>query len=129
MIINTVWTIFSRSPSSGCFYTKLQRETRYLYYLNMHWRKCVKIVRIWSYSGPHFPEFALNMQRYSLSLRIQSECGKMRTIITPNTDPFYAVVSTYFFHFFINLYHVSITPFRLLNSCRIGFLFPFKANN
>ena len=29
--------------------------------------------------------------RYSVSLRIQSECGKMRTRITPNTDTFYAV--------------------------------------
>ena len=30
---------------------------------------------------------------YSVSLRIQSECGKMRTRITPNTDTFYEVVS------------------------------------
>ena len=29
--------------------------------------------------------------RYSVSLRIQSECGKMRTRITSNTDTFYAV--------------------------------------
>ena len=27
---------------------------------------CVKSVRIWSYSGPHFPEFGLNTERYSL---------------------------------------------------------------
>ena len=26
-----------------------------------------------------------------VSLRIQSECGKLRTRITPNTDTFYAV--------------------------------------
>ena len=33
------------------------------------------------------------MQRltYGVSLRIQSECGKMRTRITPNTDSFYAI--------------------------------------
>ena len=31
------------------------------------------------------------MERYSLSLRIQSKCGKMRTRITPNTDTFHAV--------------------------------------
>ena len=30
---------------------------------------------------------------YSVSLRIQSECGKMRTRITPNTDTFYAVTT------------------------------------
>ena len=52
---------------------------------------CVKSVRIRSYSGPHFPAFGLNTERYGVSLRIQSECGKMRTRITPNTDTFYAV--------------------------------------
>ena len=53
----------------------------------------VKGVRIQSYSGPHFPLFGLNKERYGVSLRIQSECGKMRTRITPNTDTFYAVNS------------------------------------
>ena len=53
---------------------------------------CVKSVRIRSYSVPHFPAFGLNTERYSLSLRIQSECGKMRTRITPNTDTFCAVL-------------------------------------
>ena len=48
----------------------------------------VKSVRIRSYSGPHFPEFGLNTERYGLSLRIQSECGKMRAKITPNTHTF-----------------------------------------
>ena len=52
---------------------------------------CVKCVRIWGYSGPHFPIFELNTERYSVSLRIQSECRKMRTRITPNTDTFYGV--------------------------------------
>ena len=53
---------------------------------------CVKSVHIRSYSGPHFPEFGLNRKRYSVSLRIQSECGKMRTRITPSTHTFYAVM-------------------------------------
>ena len=44
----------------------------------------MKRVRIRSYFGPHFPAFRLNSN--SMSLRIQSECGKMRTRITPNTD-------------------------------------------
>ena len=52
---------------------------------------CVKGVCIRTYSGPHFPAFGLNKERYSVSLRIQSECGKMQTRITPNTDTFYAV--------------------------------------
>ena len=32
-------------------------------------------------------------ERYSVSLRIQSESGKMQTRITPNTDTFHAVVT------------------------------------
>ena len=54
---------------------------------------CVKSVRIRSYSGPHFPAFGLNTERYKVSLRIQSECGKIRTRITPNTDTVYPVFS------------------------------------
>ena len=45
-----------------------------------HW---VKKVRIRSFSSPYFPAFGLNMKRYSVSLRIQSECGKIRTRKTP----------------------------------------------
>ena len=48
----------------------------------------VKGVRVRSYSGPHFPAFRLNTERYSVSLRIQFECGKMQTKITPNTGTF-----------------------------------------
>ena len=55
---------------------------------------CVKHVRIRSYSGPHFPAFGLNTDRYGVSLRVQSECGKMRTRITPNTDIFHSVART-----------------------------------
>ena len=52
----------------------------------------VKIVRIRSYSGPYFPAFGLNTERCGVSLRIQSECGKMGTRRSPNTDTFYAVI-------------------------------------
>ena len=48
-----------------------------------HW---VKSVPFRSYSGPYFPAFGLNTKRYSVSLRIRSECGKIRTRITPNTE-------------------------------------------
>ena len=51
----------------------------------------MKNVRIRSYSGPHSLAFGLNTERYTLSLHIQPECGKMRTRITPNTNTFYAV--------------------------------------
>ena len=49
---------------------------------------------IWFPFFPHFPAFRLNMERYSISSHIQSECGKireMRTRITPNTYSFYAM--------------------------------------
>ena len=59
---------------------------------------CVKSVRIWSFSGPYLPAFGLNTE-FGLSLdkvshRIQSECGKIRTKKTPNTDTFHAVLMT-----------------------------------
>ena len=53
---------------------------------------CVKGVRIRRFSSPYFPAFGLNTDRYGVSLRIQSECGKIRTIKTLNTDTFHAVV-------------------------------------
>ena len=52
----------------------------------------VKSVCIRSYSSPYFPAFGQNTERYRVSLHIQSECGKIRTKITPNTDTFHAVV-------------------------------------
>ena len=52
---------------------------------------CIKSVRIRSYSGPHFCAFRLNTDRYGVSVRIHSECGKMWTRITPYTDTFLAV--------------------------------------
>ena len=51
--------------------------------------QCVISVCIRCYSGPHIPSFGLNTERYSVSLPIQSQCGKMRIGITPDTDTFY----------------------------------------
>ena len=53
---------------------------------------CIRSVCIRSFSGPYFLAFELNTQRYSLCLRIQSECGKKRTIKSPNMDTFHAVL-------------------------------------
>ena len=53
----------------------------------------VKIVSIQSYSGPHFPVFGLNTKIYRVSVRIQSGCRKIRTIITPNRNTFHAVLT------------------------------------
>ena len=51
-----------------------------------------KSVRIRSYSGPYFPAFGLNTERYGLSFRIQSERGKIRTINTPITHIYNTVL-------------------------------------
>ena len=53
---------------------------------------CVRGVRIRTYFGPYFPEFELHTERYGVSLRIHSECGKIRTRITPNMGTFHAVL-------------------------------------
>ena len=55
------------------------------------YKHCMKSVSIWINTALHFPAFRLNMKRYSASLRIQSEWGKMQTRKTLNTDTFYTV--------------------------------------
>ena len=58
---------------------------------------CVQSSRIWSYSALHFPRIRTQYgERYEVSLPIQSECGKMRTRITPNVDTFHAVYDSDF---------------------------------
>ena len=52
---------------------------------------CVKSVRIGSYPGLLFPHSDW-IQKDSVSLRIQSKCGKIRTGINRNTDTFYTVI-------------------------------------
>ena len=64
----------------------------------------LKNVRIQSFSDLHFPPFGLNSERYGVyseifiyskilvSLRILSECGKIRIRKTTNTDTFHAVL-------------------------------------
>ena len=47
--------------------------------------QCVKSVRI-RFSVLYFPIFGLNMERYGAPHRIQSECWKIKTKKTPNTD-------------------------------------------
>ena len=51
----------------------------------------VKNFLIRSFSSPYFPAFELISERYSVPLCIQSECRKIRTRKTPNTDAFYTV--------------------------------------
>ena len=57
--------------------------------LYCHW---VKSSRMWSDSSPHFPAFGLNTERYFVTLHIESECEKIQTRVTQNTE-FFGVVS------------------------------------
>ena len=56
---------------------------------NLRQHHCVKSIRIRSFSGPYFQTFELNTERYGVSLRIQSKCGKIQTRKTRNTDTFH----------------------------------------
>ena len=77
-----------------CIYIYKKYQSEYIFFF---WREsiksnfyCVKSVRIRSFSIPYFPAFALNTERYFVSLRIQSECGKMRTLKILNPESFHA---------------------------------------
>ena len=59
-------------------YDKMSKNISYLlkiygFFYKIH---CVESVRIRSYSGPYFPALRPNTERYSVSLRIQSNAGK-----------------------------------------------------
>ena len=61
--------------------------------LNLLQQHCAKIVLIQSFSGPYFPAFGQNTERYSVSHCSQSEYGKIQTQKTPNMDTFRVVIS------------------------------------
>ena len=85
---------------------------------------CIKSVRIRSYPDPHFPAFEMNTERYGVSLRIQSECGKMQTRITPNVNTFHEVCRSYSDDYFVN-YSLNIITFcvNIVEDivCQVGF--------
>ena len=64
-----------------------KRKNSIIYYHKKAFRcnKCNKKVTAWKVSkygvisGPYFPAFGLNTERYKVSLCIQSKCGKIRT--------------------------------------------------
>ena len=55
------------------------------------------------YSELFWSAFSRLRTEYGVSLRIQSECGKMRTRITPNTDTFHAVTGNGMNEFIMSL--------------------------
>ena len=73
---------------------KKKLEDMHLFIVSKLVEHYVKSVRIQCYSGPHFSRIFPHsdwIRKDGVSLRIQSECGKMRTRITPNTDTLHAV--------------------------------------
>ena len=54
-------------------------------------KHCLKSVQTRSFSGPYFTVFGLNLEKYSVSLRIQSDAAKYRPEKTPFLDTFHAV--------------------------------------
>ena len=83
------FTFSTRSFLVSHFQSTMNRcKARSINHIDYH---CVKTIRVWSFSGPHFPIFGLNTERYPVSLGIQSECGKMQTRKTSNTDTLHAV--------------------------------------
>ena len=85
-LLHTLFSLFLKS--SKAFSVSLSRAC----YSSNHELHCVKSVRIQNFSGPCFPVFGLNREIYSVNIRIQSGCGKIRTRKTPNMDTFYRVL-------------------------------------
>ena len=50
-----------------------------------------KVSKYGVFSSPYFPAFGLDAERYGVSLRIKSECGKIRSRKIPYLDAFHAV--------------------------------------
>ena len=67
--------------------------------------KFVKIhcVKQCLYSELLWSRFSCIWTWYSVSLRIQSECGKIQTRVTPNTDAFYAITIIAIFSFLLSI--------------------------
>ena len=59
-----------------------------------------------------FPPYGLNTERYRVSLRLQSECGKIRTRITPNRDTFQTIM----FHY-LEMYLLFSMPYLTRYDC------------
>ena len=76
-------------------------------YILIPFNRYVNSVSNRSFSSPYFPAFVLNTKRYSVSLRVHSECGKTRTRKTPNTNTFHAVNVFDFIHDWKNIQTIN----------------------
>ena len=76
-------------------------------------------IAIRSFYDPHLSACGLNTKRYSVSVRIQSESGKIRTRKTPKSDTFHAVILFKFRqkHFFRKI--INIKAYTIFRSSQI----------
>ena len=75
--------------AENCGFSKWEHSMHSFLLVNIN--HCVKSVRTRRFSGPYFPAFGLNTERYGAYLCIQSKCEKIWTRETPNTDTFHAM--------------------------------------
>ena len=78
---------------------------------------CVKSVRIQNFSGLYFPAFGLNTERYSVSLRIQSECWKIWTRKTLWIWTLFTQCKTTFFKYSFGDWWLSLYSKPTVESC------------
>ena len=79
-----------------------------------------KVSKYGVFSGPYFPIFRLNTERCGLSLRIQSECGKIRTrknsvfghFSRSDSNPTYIIYSNLFQNFKWILFTITFDSFK-----------------
>ena len=69
----TLWKVFYYQENQ-----KIHWEIQHLLEAH-HFSTAWKVSKHGVFSGPYFPAFGLNTERYTVSLRIQSKCGKIRT--------------------------------------------------
>ena len=76
------WTSWTRWKNKmGLFYdTIVSKSSRHML-LHKTWKTSTawRVRNYGVFSGPYFPAFKVNTERYGVSLRIQSECGKIWT--------------------------------------------------
>ena len=76
----TLSIMVSKFFSSGCVCLNLVSWNCFFSWI--HSEYCMKS---WEFFWSYFPAFGLNTERYTVSLRIQSECGKLQTRKTVRT--------------------------------------------
>ena len=80
-LISALFTWFPEKLFKGLILVSVISSANFL--SNYFWydtlcKKCRYLELFWSTFFPHFPAFGLNTARNSVSLRVQSECGKMQ---------------------------------------------------